>query len=164
MKICPECGATFPPTSNRQIRCKRCRFRAAPRPGATFGRRSCALCGVMFEATSPTQRFCGRACAARAARPVRKAKYENTGYRQLRRILEPIVEAGLVRCARGAACSYRERVNGVLVGGFIRPGEPWHLGHPDGESVGGAEHVRCNVSAPARLRSKQAKPWSTSRQ
>jgi hypothetical protein len=37
-------------------------------------------------------------------------------------------------------------------GRWITPGERWHLGHPDGESPGGPECVKCNVSAPARLR------------
>ncbi len=46
-----------------------------------------------------------------------------------------------MRCARGAACKRAEFVDGELVGGFIGPGERWHLGHPDGESVGGPEHV-----------------------
>jgi hypothetical protein len=34
-------------------------------------------------------------------------------------------------------------------------GEKWHLGHPDGESVGGPEHVACNTGAPSRLRAKR---------
>jgi hypothetical protein len=45
-------------------------------------------------------------------------------------------------------------VEGELVGGLILPGELWHMGHPDGESVGGPEHVRCNAGAPSRLRGK----------
>ena len=66
----------------------------------------------------------------------------------------PAVASGMVRCARGAACRRAELVDGVLVGGFIEPGERWHLGHPDGESVGGPEHVRCNTGAPQRLRAE----------
>ena len=66
----------------------------------------------------------------------------------------PIVATGLVRCARGGACRRAELVDGELVGGFILPTERWHLGHPDGESVGGPEHVKCNTGAPSRLRAK----------
>ena len=66
----------------------------------------------------------------------------------------PIVATGLVRCARGGACRRAELVGGELVGGFILPTERWHLGHPDGESVGGPEHVKCNTGAPSRLRAK----------
>jgi hypothetical protein len=65
-----------------------------------------------------------------------------------------MVAAGLVRCARGAACRRAEWIDGELVGGLIDPGESWHLGHPDGESVGGPEHVRCNTGAPSRLRGR----------
>lgn len=66
--------------------------------------------------------------------------------------MAPLVASGLVRCARGAACRRREFVDGELVGGLILAGEQWHLGHPDGESVGGPEHVACNTGAPSRLR------------
>jgi hypothetical protein len=45
------------------------------------------------------------------------------------------------------------------VGGLIEPGERWHLGHPDGESVGGPEHVRCNTGAPSRLRARVQRQW-----
>jgi hypothetical protein len=56
------------------------------------------------------------------------------------------------KLARGAACRRAEWIEGELVGGVIEAGERWHLGYPDGESVGGPEHVRCNTSAPSRLR------------
>ena len=59
--------------------------------------------------------------------------------------------SGGVRCARGRAC---KDAHGAL-GGLIKPGEPWHLGHPDGESVGGPEHVACNTGAPSRLRARR---------
>jgi hypothetical protein len=54
----------------------------------------------------------------------------------------------VVRCARGAACRFAE---GGL-GGLIRPGQAWDLGHADGESVGGPEHRECNRGAPQRLK------------
>jgi hypothetical protein len=46
-------------------------------------------------------------------------------------------------------------VNGL--GGFIRPGEKWQLGHADGESIGGPEHVACNAGAPSRLLAEKKK-------
>jgi hypothetical protein len=52
-------------------------------------------------------------------------------------------------------CRFAEMVDGVLIGGFIRPGEEWHMGHPDGESVGGPEHVKCNTGAPSRLAARR---------
>jgi hypothetical protein len=42
----------------------------------------------------------------------------------------------------------------VLVGGLIRRGERWHLGHRDDESAGGPEHVRCNAGRPQRRRGR----------
>ena len=83
------------------------------------------------------------------------AKYARPEHRGTRRRLAPVVASGLVRCARGAACRRRELVDGELVGGLIRAGERWHLGHADGESVGGPEHVACNTGAPSRLRAKR---------
>ena len=65
-----------------------------------------------------------------------------------------MVASGLVRCARGPGCRRVELVDGELVGGVIREGEPWHLGHADGESVGGPEHAACNTGAPSRLRAR----------
>ena len=63
-----------------------------------------------------------------------RAKYR--GQADRRRGWIPAVASGSVRCARGAACRFAE---GEL-GGFIRPGQEWDLGHADGESVGGVEH------------------------
>ena len=68
-----------------------------------------------------------------------------------------MVARGDVRCARGSACSRSELVDGRMVGGLIDPLEPWHLGHADGESVGGPEHRRCNVGAPMRLQAERKK-------
>jgi hypothetical protein len=68
--------------------------------------------------------------------------------------LAPLVAQGWVRCARGAGCRRAEIVDGTIVGGLIEPGEKWHLGHPDGESVGGPEHEACNTGAPSRLRAQ----------
>jgi hypothetical protein len=82
------------------------------------------------------------------------ALYSTPAHKARRRRLEPIVQTGTVRCARGASCKLAELVDGVLVGGFIR-GE-WDLGHPDGESAGGPEHRACNRAAPMRHRRVRA--------
>lgn len=60
----------------------------------------------------------------------------------------PKVEAGEVHCRRGAKCL---RYPDTL----IIPGTDWHLGHPDAEcdAPTAPEHMRCNTSAPGRLRS-----------
>ena len=82
-----------------------------------------------------------------------KQRYGGARHRLTRKMLEPFVAAGLARCARGAACRFSE---GEL-GGFIQPGEPWDLGHPDGESAGGPEHAVCNRGAPHR--NKTSREW-----
>lgn len=78
--------------------------------------------------------------------------YEHPGHRRQRKTLEPVVRMGLTRCARGAACRFAELVDGMRVGGFIKPEDAWDLGHPDGESAGGPEHAVCNRGAPSRRR------------
>ena len=85
-------------------------------------------------------------------------KYATTAHRGTRKRWTPAEASGLVSCARGAACKRAELVDGELVGGFIEPEERWHLGHADGESVGGPEHVACNVGAPSRLRRRRIDP------
>jgi hypothetical protein len=83
-----------------------------------------------------------------------EAKYRRPEHQGTRRRLAPLVAQGWVRCARGAGCRRAEIVDGTIVGGLIEPGEKWHLGHPDGESVGGPEHEACNTGAPSRLRAQ----------
>jgi hypothetical protein len=70
----------------------------------------------------------------------------------LRRRLARVVRAGGVRCARGAGCFFAEVVDGVRVGGLIRPDEAWHLGHDDFDRTlySGPEHVRCNCATAGR--------------
>ena len=85
--------------------------------------------------------------------------YATPVHRGARRRWAPMVASGTVRCARGGACGRAELVDGELVGGLIRPDEEWHLGHPDGESVGGPEHRKCNAGAPSRLGARRRREW-----
>lgn len=58
----------------------------------------------------------------------------------------PAVAAGQVDCRRGALCIAPQL--------RIRPGERWHLGHPDAECPAptAPEHAGCNIDAANRLR------------
>lgn len=53
----------------------------------------------------------------------------------------------VVHCRRGLKCLRYPNTR-------IDPAKPWHLGHPDKEcpEPKGPEHMRCNTSAPGRLR------------
>lgn len=177
MKVCDRCGRRYAPTGNRQRWCRACRLvldevRRSDdgSPRGFFGfvpvERECACCGRTFVARQPNQRYCGSWCRRQTSMPAeaaarRRALYGNPVHKGRRRAWEPSVAAGVVRCARGAACKRAELVDGDLVGGLILPGERWHLGHPDGESVGYApEHVACNTGAPSRLRARsRSRVW-----
>lgn len=67
-------------------------------------------------------------------------------HQRLRAAWVPEVRTGRVECRRGEQCL---RFPDTL----IRPGEPWHLGHPDAECPApiAPEHARCNDSAAGRL-------------
>lgn len=121
--------------------------------------RACERCGRSYVARAEHARYCSSRCRYLARYRDEKRLYANPVHRAGRRAWATAVASGRVRCARGAACSRAEFVDGRLVGGFIRPGERWHLGHEDGESVGGPEHVRCNVSAPMRLAAARRAEW-----
>ena len=58
-------------------------------------------------------------------------------HQQLRKKWRPLVEAGIVTCAR--------------CGELIPPGASWDLGHVDGDrsSYQGPEHARCNRATAA---------------
>ena len=155
-KPCSRCSKGFYPTHGNQTLCGGCRVgrkKAGRFWQTTFGTRRCDSCWREFEAIADHQRFCSRRCCDLARAPIDR-KYASPVHRGTRRRLAPAVATGLVRCARGAACKRAEYVDGEVVGGFISPTERWHLGHPDGESVGGPEHVACNTGAPSRLRGK----------
>jgi len=152
---CSRCGLGFYPSHGNQTVCGACRARRRG-SGHVFGRVSCGVrrcdfCSREFEAFASHARFCSRRCADRARAPIDR-KYARPEHRGGRKRWAPLVAGGGVRCARGAACRRAEYVDGELVGGLILPEEPWHLGHPDEESVGGPEHRACNTGAPSRLR------------
>ena len=158
MKTCKRCSRGFFASHGNQTLCGGCRAgrRAVVRRGVTptYGVRRCDRCWREYTAVADNQRYCSARCKSLMRQPEARRRYANPAHRGARARWAPVVAAGLVRCARSAACRRAELVEGQLVGGLILPTEPWHLGHPDGESVGGPEHVRCNVGAPSRLRAK----------
>lgn len=157
IKPCSRCSRGFYPSHGNQTLCGTCRA-SRRQAGRMFGRvsfgvRSCGYCGREFEAFAAHARYCSTRCCDLARKPIDR-KYARPEHRGGRRRWAPLVAMGLVRCARGAACRRAECLDGNLVGGLITHDERWHLGHPDGESVGGPEHVACNTGAPSRLRAK----------
>lgn len=82
----------------------------------------------------------------RQRRPSSHARGYTRDHQGLRRKVKRHVDAGGVRCARGASCFYAEDVGGVMVGGIIQPGQEWDLGHDDTDRSRylGPEHRRCN--------------------
>lgn len=82
-------------------------------------------------------------------------------HQAIRAQFSPAVAMGRTRCARGAFCFEAEEVDGVMVGGLIRPGEPWDLGHVDGDRsrYSGPEHARCNRATASRRRRKVSRVW-----
>jgi hypothetical protein len=170
-RVCEGCGREYSPKSGKQRFCALgCPGRGRPlrqrgfvpslRPSFT-PERVCARsgCGKRFRPRGGHHRFCSEVCRELVRRPLERATY--AVQKRSRARWAPTVAAGRVRCARGAACRFAEG----RLGGWIRPGEPWQLGHPDGESVGGPEHVACNAGAPSRLAAerKSRSPSSTSR-
>src|SRR5262249_7292435 len=67
-------------------------------------------------------------------------------HQQLQKRWKPLVQAGLVDCAR---CGKR-----------ILPGEPWDLGHDDYDRTrySGPEHRRCNRATQGRKR-RTSRKW-----
>jgi hypothetical protein len=68
-------------------------------------------------------------------------------HQQVRKRLMPLVDAGLVRCAR--------------CGDWITPGEPWDLGHSDTDRrlYTGPEHQKCNRATARHRRRKVSHRW-----
>lgn len=159
MRVCDGCGREYSPRSGKQRFCSlRCPGRGVPdRPRgfvpSRWPERECARpgCDRRFVPKVQNQTFCCEVCRLVARRPLQRLLY-GEGHVARRRRWRPVVAAGGVRCARGAACRFAAFVDGQLVGGFIRPGQRWDLGHPDGESTGGPEHAACNRAAPSRRR------------
>jgi hypothetical protein len=73
-------------------------------------------------------------------------RYDASHFR-LRRQLSPLVAAGGVRCAR---CGF-----------LIQPGEPWDLGHVDGDRsrYAGPEHRACNRATNGRQTLRRSRQW-----
>jgi hypothetical protein len=80
----------------------------------------------------------------RSAADRRKARRYGRRHREARALFEPMVAAGLARCAR--------------CGELIEPGAAWDLGHDDvyPELHSGPEHPRCNRAAPHQLSTSRA--------
>jgi hypothetical protein len=78
-----------------------------------------------------------------------------------RQRLKPLVASGTVRCARGPECIYAELVNGQLVGGLIKRGQPWDLGHVDGDRrrYSGPEHRECNRATETHRARRVSRKW-----
>jgi hypothetical protein len=158
LKTCKRCSRGFYASHGNQTLCSGCKtgrsatFRRGVTP--TYGVRRCDRCWREYVAVAENQRYCSPRCKSLMRQPEARRKYANPAHRGGRNRWALIVATGVVRCARGPACRRAELLDGELVGGFILPTERWHLGHPDGESVGGPEHVRCNTGAPSRLRGR----------
>jgi hypothetical protein len=161
MRVCEGCGRDYSPRSGKQRFCalgcpgrgkpSRPRGRVPSLRQSSVPERVCARpgCGKRFLPRGGHHRFCSELCRELVRRPLERETY--AGQKRERARWASIVAGGGVRCARGAACRFAE---GEL-GGFLHRGEPWQLGHPDGESVGGPEHVACNAGAPSRLAAKR---------
>lgn len=171
-KCCQRCGRNFVTTGNRQLRCPPCRRahdqERAQRtssgrgfPGFVPEQRECRACGRAFIARVPQQRFCSQFCRRRmprseSAEARHRVVYDSNHHRR-RKAAEQAVASGGVRCARGAACVYAEEIDGVLVGGIIHPGQPFDLGHVDGDPLryAGPEHRRCNRRTSAHKKARE---------
>jgi hypothetical protein len=112
---------------------------------SAFPSRRCDSCLTEFVPVRANQRFRCELHRKLGRKPIQKELY-GAGHQRERAAWEPLVAMVTVSCAR--------------CGEFITAGAKWHLGHPDGESSGGPEHVVCNVGAPSRLRAGKRAPRS----
>jgi hypothetical protein len=68
-----------------------------------------------------------------------------------------------VRCCRHGDCEWAEEIDGVMVGGYIRPGQDWDLDHTDDRrGYLGAAHAKCNRRAGAMKRNakmRRSRKW-----
>ncbi len=148
---CPRCGRMFRRMhGNRRYCSPGCR---RPRPRGqrwvASKPRFCHLCGCEYMPMAWHQRYCSALCGERARDAAGRVKYRDQQRR--RGVWRARVASGSVLCARGAACKFAEEG----VGGLIRHGQLWDLGHADGESIGGPEHRECNRGAPQRLKGRR---------
>jgi hypothetical protein len=112
------------------------------RPSTTSRHRLCDVCRVA------RRRHRDRVREARRRRTKTSERGYGWRHQQLRRRVEREIAAEwaagrAVPCARGSACK---------LGGWIRPGEPWDLGHNDRDRsrYNGAEHRVCNRATAGR--------------
>ena len=112
----------------------------------------CAICGRRFLARSANAKYCLKHRRRKKRRTALERMRYGWHHQQQRVAWRARVATGTVRCARGPACFRSELVEGVLVGGFIRPGEPWDLDHADDGSLRylGPSHARCNRATNRR--------------
>ena len=81
------------------------------------------------------------------AKPAPRLRGYGAEHRRLRRKWKRMVDAGGVSCAR--------------CGQLIASGQPWDLGHVDGDKTQyqGPEHQRCNRAANGRNRRIYSRQW-----
>jgi hypothetical protein len=103
--------------------------------------KTCKGCGQPFEPTNHRQVYHSVECGRMFRRQLERVRY-GTGFKYERRGWVAIVNAGGVRCGRGAEC--KAAINGR--GGLIVPGQKWDLDHlPDGTLH--PSHSSCNRRA-----------------
>ena len=154
---CRACGSefTYLRKTKPRLYCEGC----SPAKKPVQESRPCERCGR--PATSSRHWFCDECRAAGARRRYRRSKRSGStnrvngkttdrGYGQthqrIRAFFARAVNSGQVLCSR--------------CGQLIAPGEPWDLGHLDGDRsrYSGPEHRRCNRATAGRRR-KSSRPW-----
>lgn len=128
--------------------CERC----GERETVTRRHRYCAACRNAPQRTRRGRKVTTADRARWAKKAAKRGTATEQGYgpahvklrERVARQMEAVWAAGnAVPCARGSAC---------LLGGWIRPGQPWDLGHDDHDRsrYRGPEHRRCNRATSGR--------------